>query len=49
MERCTNCGGQVSKDFVRVFGVDDGGVDGCPACFPRTDVVSDRVFFGPEW
>jgi hypothetical protein len=47
MYTCANCGGVVSTDFVRVFGGHDGRVDGCQACYPRTDVVSDRIVFGP--
>lgn len=31
MPTCSNCGGYVTRDFVRVFGV-DGAVNGCPDC-----------------
>lgn len=47
MHTCSNCGSVVSTDFVRVFGRPDGSVDACHACLPRTDVVGDRVVFGP--
>jgi hypothetical protein len=47
MYTCYNCGGAVSRDFVRVFGDENGVVNGCPDCSPRTDVVSDRIVFGP--
>ncbi|ELY54963.1 hypothetical protein C491_17739 [Natronococcus amylolyticus DSM 10524] len=31
MPNCQNCGGYVTRDFVRVFGV-EGAVAGCPNC-----------------
>ncbi|AGB38732.1 DUF7563 family protein [Natronococcus occultus] len=31
MPRCQDCGGYVTRDFVRVFGI-DGTVAGCPDC-----------------
>jgi len=40
MYTCHNCDGAVSKDFVRVFGDDNGYVHGCPGCTPRSERVS---------
>ncbi|SEW31549.1 DUF7563 family protein [Natrinema salifodinae] len=31
MPTCGNCGAYVTRDFVRVFGV-DGDIQGCPDC-----------------
>lgn len=31
MPHCRDCGGYVTRDFIRVFGV-DGAVSGCPNC-----------------
>jgi hypothetical protein len=32
MATCDRCGAFVSKDFLRVFGANDGTVDGCLDC-----------------
>jgi hypothetical protein len=32
MVTCDRCGAFVSKDFFRVFGTNDGILDGCPDC-----------------
>ncbi|RMB13453.1 DUF7563 family protein [Haloplanus aerogenes] len=42
MYTCYNCDGAVSKDFVRVFGDEQGRVDGCPNCELRAGPV-DRA------
>ena len=31
MPHCSDCGAYVTRDFIRVFGV-DGTVSGCPDC-----------------
>ncbi len=31
MPHCRDCGGYVTQDFIRVFGI-DGSVSGCPNC-----------------
>lgn len=31
MPHCRDCGGYVTRNFIRVFGV-DGAVSGCPNC-----------------
>ena len=32
MTTCTNCGGHISFDYVRVFADESGRVAGCPSC-----------------
>jgi hypothetical protein len=39
MPTCNECGGFVSKDFVRVFGANDGDVFACPDCSTTTNLV----------
>ncbi|WP_440590503.1 DUF7563 family protein [Natrarchaeobius versutus] len=36
MKRCSACGSPVSLQFVRVFGDNQGVVDECPNCSPRS-------------
>lgn len=35
---CQNCGTQVTPDFARVFGDNEGRVHGCLECMTGTDV-----------
>lgn len=44
---CQGCGSHVSKQFVRVFGV-DGGVDACPECAGHTGVLNGAATPGLE-
>lgn len=44
MPECQSCGGHVTRDFVRVFGV-DGEVYGCTKCESQGDA---REFAGLE-
>ena len=37
MAECNNCGHFVSSDFVRVFGDEDGALDGCPHCRKQSE------------
>lgn len=37
MPSCTECGEHVTRDYVRVFGV-DGEVHGCPSCSTYRDL-----------
>jgi len=36
--RCENCGEYVTKQFVRVFGANDGSVYGCMNCLTGRDL-----------
>lgn len=37
MPECQNCGGHITADFVRVFGV-DGEAYSCPSCSTYSDL-----------
>ncbi|MDS0477073.1 hypothetical protein [Natrinema sp. 1APR25-10V2] len=37
MPSCSECGEHVTRDYVRVFGV-DGAVHGCPTCSTYRDL-----------
>jgi len=46
--QCQNCGGAVSRDFVRVFGTARNQVHRCPACAEMTDIRNgDGVYLAP--
>jgi hypothetical protein len=48
MHTCRNCGGAVSRDFVRVFGTSRDEVYRCPACAEMTDIRNgDGVYTAP--
>lgn len=36
--QCQNCGTYVTKQFVRVFGANDGSVYGCLSCLTLRDL-----------
>ena len=38
MPECENCGAYVTKEFVKVFGTNDGEVHGCLDCVGGTAV-----------
>lgn len=38
MPECSECGGHVTSDFVRVFGI-DGEIHGCPNCTANAQVA----------
>lgn len=38
MPRCDGCGAHVSTQFLRVFGTNDGDLQGCPNCMSNTDL-----------
>ncbi|SDQ74328.1 DUF7563 family protein [Halopelagius longus] len=38
MYTCNNCDEFVTRDFVRVFGDEDGRVFGCPSCATTADL-----------
>ncbi|WP_425498434.1 DUF7563 family protein [Natrinema soli] len=37
MPECDECGGFVTQDFIRVFGI-EGEVHGCPNCMTRREL-----------
>ena len=37
MPECAECGGHVTRDYVRVFGL-EGEVDGCPHCMSYREI-----------
>jgi len=40
--RCNDCGNEVSKDFIRVFGV-DGEIEMCPECSTYREMKTGAV------
>ncbi|MFB6227816.1 MAG: hypothetical protein ABEH88_04410 [Halobacteriales archaeon] len=43
MATCDQCGAFVSKDFLRVFGTNDGIVQGCLDCTRRTGLSTAGI------
>lgn len=43
MPHCDNCGGFVTRNFVRVFGDNTDSVQGCMECVDRTGVREGGV------